>query len=180
MSDYNQFLTTLTSLLAGNFDLENDVEISGRRIPLIACSQIAMQYFSLSKKIILDESHVTDVILCWREDEILTPGLLGKHQKWLTQLAKSEFSFHQLNMRTRFVGFIVSPQEKSYPELTRQIKKSHRFRWLKFGFGGWYEIILIVYYLQSTSWIIPRKGNDFLPLLENISKNLNSIHSSGG
>lgn len=180
MSDFNQFLTALANLLAANFDLEKGVEISGRKIPLVARSKIIMQFFSISKKIVLDENYATDLIICWQEDHQLTPELITEHLNWLTKMAKTEFLFPKPNMRTRFIGFMVAEQDENSAEIRKSIEKAHRFRWRKFGFGGWYEIFLIVYYLQSVSSIVPYKVRDYIPLMRLISQKLNDIHSPGG
>ena len=76
------------------------------------------------------------------------------------------------HMRSRFIGFVYIDQNTVSSEMEYKIKKYHKFRWLKCGIKGWYEIFFIVYFIQSFSWILPRKGKDFFPLLENLNKKL--------
>ncbi len=158
----------LSELLAGSYDVERNACISGRSLPLFAHSKIAMQHYAISKSWILDQFEVDDYLFCWIEKSDITKENLLQHSTWIEKYAESMVSSNNLHMRSRYIGFIFSLIESQDPKIHKYIKKSCRFRWLKWGLHGWYEIYFIVYQLPTSSWIIPGRGKEFKPLLERL------------
>jgi hypothetical protein len=171
MSFNEKTLKMLTDQLSGNYDIESDVSIINQKVSLLARSKLNFQHYAVSKKIILDEIHVNDYIIV-QEKKLISEQELEDAAGWLKQFAQSEIEQHSQHMQSRFVGFFIVEQNIMNKKTENYFKKFHRFHWIKFGFKGWYEIFFILYFTNSLTWILPQKGKDFIPLLENLTAKL--------
>ena len=171
MNFQENILKTLSTQLSGNYDIENDVLIVDRKVHLLARSKLNYQHYAVSKKIVLDEVHVNDYIIVPQKN-IVSEQDLENDADWLKQFAQSEIDQYSQHMQSRFVGILILEQNLENKKTENYYKKFHRFHWIKFGFKGWYEIFFILYFANSLTWILPKKGKDFIPLLENLTAKL--------
>lgn len=175
MISQKQIINTLTDQLSDNFDIQRDVFLENRKVPLLARSKLNIQQYAVSKKIVLDEVQVNDYIFCLQQKTHILEQDLYDEADWLKQVAQAELALNHEHMRSRFIGFVFSEQNLLNKKTENFFKKYYKFHWIKFGLKGWYEIFFILLFTHSLNWIIPRKGKDFIPLLENLTYKLKKI-----
>ena len=174
MNSQEKIIKTFSTQLSGNYDVEHDVYIIDRKVPLLARSKLNYQHYAVSKKIILDEVHVNDYIIVQKKNTISEQDL-ANDASWLKQFGQSEIDQHSQHMQSRFIGFLILEKNIANKIVENNYKKFHRFHWIKFGLKGWYEIFFILYFSHSLTWILPKKGKDFIPLLENLTSKLKTV-----
>ena len=163
-----KIFSKFTDILSGNYNVESDVYINEQKISLYACSKLEMQHYALSKKIVLDKIQINDFLFCWSQQSELTLYQFEKYCRWLTEQVAIKGSECKQHMRSRFVGIIFIEGDLPDRKVLQRIKKFHKFYPLKWGLNGWYEFFFILFFIQSTSWIFPRQGKDFKPMLEKL------------
>lgn len=170
-----QIINVLSAQLNGNFNIEYDVVIGNRRIPLLAQSNLNFQHYAVSKKIILEEIVVNDFVVCFKPQNTVSELTLKNDAGYLKWFAQIKTISQNQHMRSRFVGFVICDQNSLDEASEKFIRKFHKFYWLKFGFKGWYEIFFIGFFSDSFAWIVPKKGKDFIPLLERLTSKLKTL-----
>lgn len=161
-------VTKFSDILSGNYNVKRDLDLNGQKIILYASLNLEIQHYALSKKIILDDFQTFDFLFCWIVQNDLTLSLFEKYRDWLINYAETDRMSKNKHMRSRFVGIIFIDNNFLDPEVSKKIKKFHKFYPIRFGFKGWDEIFFVAFLIKSPSWIIPRKGKDFEPLFEKL------------
>ncbi len=166
----NIVIAKLAQILSGYYDVQKDVFLNGRKSELLAQSQQKLQHYAISKKLIVDESHLNDYLVIQSETSTPTQELLSNHFSWLEEWAKTKTSSEERHMRSRF-ALVLLLEEKWLPlNFEQMVKKYSKSYWLKFGINGWYETMMICYHLPTSSIYSNRRSKDFLSLLEKIAE----------
>ena len=166
----NIVIEKLAQILSGYYDVQKDIFLDGRKSELLAQSRQKLQHYAISKKLIVDESQLSDYLVIQSETSAPTQEVLSNHFSWLEEWAKTKASSEERHMRSRFVLVLLLEENWLPLNFERIVKKYSKSYWLKFGINGWYETILICYHLPTYSIYSNRRSKDFLSLLEKISE----------
>jgi len=160
----SELIRGLTRILSPHFELERDAVVCDRPVPLVARSRVTVQHYTLSKKLVLEESRLFDTLYFWTERPPLSGERLEEYFGCLCRLQAETSRIPANHFRSRFVGIVLVPGFFA-SGLRKQVRRYHHFRWLRFGFGGMTESLLLVYDWRTGNWFGNRRGREFAPLL---------------
>lgn len=165
-------LNALKRTLAPYFELETTAPRVSSPVPqLIARAHTTLHHYTFSKKLVVEQSDLNDHFFFWLAGQNVSLSFLQECFAYLTAMQASAVEARITHFRSRFVGIVLvsSPLEK---ELQGELKKMHRFRWLRLGFGGVSEAMLFVWQIPEGRWFGNRRGKEFEPLLKRFQQEL--------
>jgi len=164
-------VNTLDRILSPYFEIQHDAVFLGQSIPLVARSHLAVQHYTFSKKLVVEKSFLSDILVFWIEDQPPADDWFAERFAWLRNLLRQTVPRQQNHFRSRYVGVVLSPVLPD-PPVQRRIRRFHHFRWHRFGFEGMSETFLLAYAWRTDTWCGNRRGREFAPLFTILNREL--------
>ena len=165
-----EIVNALIRILSPFYDLRKDAELLGETVPLMAQSRLTVQHYALSKKLILEQSHLSDSLFFWIQTTCPPFVWFAERFHWLREVQQNNAP-EPGHFRSRFIGIVLIP-DAPVPSLRRQLSRYHHFRWLRFGFNGMSESFLLTYAWAEGKWYGNRRGREFASLFARLNREL--------
>lgn len=164
-----RFANDLANKYTVFFDVYRDEKLDEFSLPFMAIYRRRDERYMLSKKIKVYGVENQQLIFTSISEEKLTSDYLKRFQQAIEKNMFEYIPDNDEHMSTIVLGITITDQELD-GKIIKEVKRSRRLKFLKFGFHGWIEMYAAVINLKNRTLYVHPKGKPFLSSIQKMLK----------